>query len=341
MISSPDPESVSRIISPAGGTANPSQLKQRIDHPASPQGGKSLLLESRGVTSQKAPELWKSLTLHKLSVAAKLRSIGETKRALDLEECHTTFTVGQCKGCHQTEKFPNRCDRFYCPECQPRLQNDRADSVRWWTNELKQPKHVVLTVTNTSDLTQGHVKEIKKWFGRLRRTKFASNWEGGFYRIETSKEGPTWHLHIHSLIEARFIDRDGLETSWRKITNGAGYIVRVYDVRDRDYLREVTKYVVKSSQLACWSPVEINTFINAFDGVRSFGVFGCLYGKRTEWKEWIDSIKEHGHKCKCGCSEWWYFSELEWQAKDCVPNSPASSIPPPRSDFVQAEWHMP
>src|SRR6185436_2951465 len=83
-------------------------------------------VQNRGITQQK-PQLvlWARQTIHKNSVAAKLRSIGWTEQAAKLEHCHTRFTVGICNDCGKQSKFPNRCDQFYCPECQPRLQNDR------------------------------------------------------------------------------------------------------------------------------------------------------------------------------------------------------------------------
>lgn len=338
MLQEHEHESALEFRSAPGGSALARYLKARIDSNIPLPSAPPVLVQTRGTTQQIQSELWKRHTLHKLSLSAKLREIGETAIAAGLEHCHTEYTIGQCKGCSSVSKFPNRCDRFYCPECQPRLSKERADSVGWWAQEMKQPKHVVLTMKNTKDLTKGHVLEIKKNFTRLRRSIFASNWLGGFYNIEVTKESEDWHLHIHALVEARFIDRSLLEENWKRITNGIGYIVRVYDARERDYLKEVTKYAVKGSQLSAWTGKESLTFIEAFSGVKSFGVFGSLYGKRTEWREWINSGKTHGKICDCGCSEYWYFTELEWQAADCKPDLSTASIPPPTADFLNFEF---
>lgn len=325
-------------LPPSGGTEPPlSRVERWLNSDV--RTPEALKLETRGVTQQKKQlPLWAKQTIHKNSVAAKLRSIGEHDLAIGLETCHTSFTVAQCRCCHKHQSFPNRCDRFYCPECQPRLSRDREKAVKWWTETIDQPKHTVLTVKNVGDLTSGHVRQLKKWFTQLRRSKFASAWTGGFYSIEVTNEGRGWHLHIHALINARYIDQFLLSEKWAKITNGLGRIVKVNDARRVSYLKEVTKYAVKGNQLAAWSPEQIRTFIEAFDGVRTFGVFGELYGKRTQWKEWLKTITEFGTRCECGSSDFWFFSELEWIQKDLIPVPDRAPRPPPD---LQVTFHLP
>lgn len=300
--------------------------KPRFDLP-------SLQLERRGTTSQiHQGLLWQKCTIHKNTIAAKLREAARTSDALTLENCHTEYTVAVCNGCNSVQKFPNRCDLFFCPECQPRLSQDRKKAVEWWTREVAQPKHVVLTVKNTTELTHGHVQEFRSWFSKLRRTKFASNWVGGFYSIETTNEGEGWHLHLHALINAHWIDAFQLSKHWAKITNGLGRIVKVKDARGENYLAEVTKYCVKGVQLAAWTPSQICTFIDAFRGVRTFGVFGSLYGLRTKFRDWWKQVRGSKPKCSCGCCEARYFTESEWWIIENESHHNAQPIPPPLPD---------
>lgn len=325
-----------------------SPLALRVDFPTSVQ------LETRGVTSQvttladriehpqSQPEFWSRATTHKNSVAAKLRQAGRPVEAARLEQCHSTFTVCRCNDCARVRRFPNRCDLGYCPECQPRLAWERKESVTWWCREISQPKHVVLTVRNTADLQPGHVHEIKAWFSRLRRRKFASNWTGGFYSLEVTNEGKGWHLHIHALVDAQWINASQLAQEWNSVTRGAGHIVKVKDARQHNYLAEVTKYTVKGSQLAAWTPDQISTFITAFDGQRTFGVFGSLYGKRTEWREWIDSVRDAKPRCPCGSCNVTYYSEHDWLMLDLQPDqSQAHSRPPPREQTPDLNFSAP
>lgn len=332
------------------------------------------ILETRGTTShdgqptpeacrkEKQTELWRRQTVHKNSIAAKLREAGMTEEAQKLECCHSRYVVAICGDCGTIKKFPNRCDQGYCPECQPSLALERERQVGWWTAVIKQPKHVVLTLRNVPEITPGHLAEAKKYLARLRRTAFAtkatvwwydkatgqyrrlkswktadstgwtvksSPWRGGFYSIEITKENAGWHLHFHLLIDADFISQTLLSEAWRRITLGFSYIVKVKDCRRDDYLAEVTKYAVKGSQLAKWSPAEIKSFLSSFANARTFGVFGSLYGARTEFAEYIATMKAAKPKCSCGGCNVRYMDENLWMAEQCKPGRLAPARPPP------------
>jgi hypothetical protein len=273
-------------------------------------------------------EFWTRQTIFKNTVAAKLREAGRPDLANTLEDCHSSWTVALCGDCGAVRKFPNRCDSFFCPECQPRLSGERKKAVEWWTKLVTQPKHVVLTVRNLPELTKGHVQEFKRWFSRLRRRAFARNWQGGFYSLEVTNEGAGWHLHLHALIDAKWIDAAQLSREWCAVTGGAGYIVKVKDARREDYLAELVKYAVKGSDLAKWSGNDIVTFITAFLGVRSFGVFGSLYAARTRYAEFIATIRDAKPLCDCGSCNIRYYSEAEWLERDFKPTIPQPPKPP-------------
>lgn len=313
----------------------------------------SVILEGRGLTPQtelalhlrpfrhRQLEFWRQSTVHKNSVALKLREAGWLAEAAKLELCHSYYTVCICNDCKLVRRFPNRCDQFYCPECQHALQAERQKQVAWWAKECKHPKHVVLTIKNIPDLTPGHVDEFRRMFTRLRRRKFARNWVGGFYRMECTNEGRGWHLHLHALVESRYISQQQLQEEWRNITNGLGYIVKVIPVRGESYIHEVTKYVVKGSMLAKWQPASIVTFIHAFLNKRTFGVFGSLYAKRTEFAEWIASLKEARPKCVCGSCNVTYLDEARFLLLDCQPTIATRERPPPSSQLVFPDWFVP
>lgn len=305
-----------------------------------------LQLEQRGITEQETSRndtdsvdqnqfsLWSAATIHKNTVAAKLRQAGLTELAATLEHCHTIPTYALCTNCGRHQRFMNRCDNFICPECAPRRSNDRKRAVQWWSARISQPKHVTLTVKNTVEITKGHVQEFKRWFKNLRRSKFCGNWQGGFYTIEITNEGKGWHLHIHCLVDAVWIDAIGLSSAWIKATNGMGRIVKVKSARCESYLKQVTKYLVKGNQLAAWSPSQLAEFYGAFDGLRTFGVFGSLYGKRTEFAEWFKAMRDQKPACKCGCRDQIIFSEFAWLSRDLTSN-PVTEPRPPPPDYTQ------
>jgi len=223
---------------------------------------------------------------------------------------------------------------------------EKRKSVEMWTHYIGQPKHVVLTVKNMQNLTKADVQWFKQCWSKLRRTVFANAnttqayacdvathqlieryskpWRGGFYSLEVTKEANGWHLHLHALVDANFIDTYMLADAWHRCTGGRGYIVQVKDARDKSYLQEVMKYVVKGDQIASWPAPDILTFIRAFQGVRTFGVFGSLYAQRAEFRAMLDSLQAECHKCECGSDRFEILSIKEWEWRETT-----SGVPPP------------
>lgn len=301
-----------------------------LDAPETPRiEPHSLQLERRGVTSHAKQRLiWESELVFRDSILAKLRSIHKVHFAGKMIDCHTIPSFRKCTGCRKSTLFFNRCELFFCPICAPRLSRERKQSVEWWTKQISQPKHVVLTVRNTCDLSKPYVQFLKTQLGKLRRQKVFASVKGGFYSMEVTNEGRGWHVHFHLLVDSRWIDSSMLAVVWGKLVGQDFAIVKVKDCRGSQYLQEVTKYAVKGSELAGWTPAEIANFMESFDGVRFFGVFGSLFGKRTEWKEWIAAIREIKPVCVCGCDTWRILSpeELLWEEETA---GGLTGVPPP------------
>lgn len=300
--------------------------------PARAESSVQVRLETTGVTSQfRQAELFSVRLIHKQSIALKLREVGCLDIAEILQNCHSRKGFAECQGCRKTRVFWNRCDNFFCPACQPHLSADRAEAIEWWTHEVKQPKHVVLTARNSDTITFARVAWFKSCIGKLRRSKLARSWRGGTWALEVTNEGRGWHLHAHMLIDADYIEKSALALKWAKLVGQDFAIVAIKDARGKSYLKEVTKYAVKGSQLAKWTGLDIAAFIHAFQGHRTFGVWGSLYGKRTEWAEWLKSISSKRGTCECGCDRWKIFDEDSWEAHliELEAKSGKSSNPPP------------
>jgi len=118
-----------------------------------------------------------------------------------------------------------------------------------------------------------------------------------------TNESRGWHLHAHLLVESRWVDGAALAWEWAKQVGQKFSIVKVKDARCEDYLKEIAKYVVKSSELASWEAEEIAEFIVAFKGRRAFGVFGKLCGLRSQWKQDLRAVRDKRNRCKCGSND--------------------------------------
>ena len=296
-------------------------------------------LETRGITSHvlhthqvRNQEFWESRFDHKSAIAAKLREAGSFDLADSLDTCHTRYTVGHCLSCGHHWKFANRCDNKICPVCQPRIQRQRVKEVQWWTARIQQPKHVTLTLKNTQDFSKSHILEAKRMLTRLRRSTFARSWKGGFYSWEITNEGRGWHLHVHLLIDCKWIDAPGLAVAWNKATGGAGYIVKVRDARGQSYLHEVTKYVAKGAQVAAWSAIDVAAFAEAFEGLRTFGTFGVLWKQRPEWRRYLEACRRPAECPECSSERIIFSAEEDRQPASADPAEQPGIIPPSEDD---------
>ena len=127
--------------------------------------------------------------------------------------------------------------------------------------------------------------------------------------MEVTNEGRGWHVHLHVFCDARFVDARKLAVKWGKLMKQDFAIVKVIDCREKSYLAEVTKYVVKGSELVKWHAEEISQFIHAIRGVRFFATFGTLFKLRREVQAQIDFMKPDAKPCECGCTNFFYSNE--------------------------------
>lgn len=268
-----------------------------------------------GVTSQFSPELFDKEQLWASGVAAKLRQVNRADLATPLELCHSFQVHRICQGCHVDHPSPNHCDRFYCPMCISRLAWHRRRRIEWWTHQVTEPKHLVLTIRNTNILTKSYVQKFRKALSRLRRSQLFSRVRGGLLSLEVTNEGRGWHLHAHLLVDGDYIPAGALAQKWAKLVQQDFAIVKIKDCREKSYLIEVTKYAVKGSDLAAWEPSLIECFIDAFTGIRAFGTFGALFKDNALRSKQLSDLELPHQICsKCGAEDFWFLdeSEFEW-----------------------------
>lgn len=120
--------------------------------------------------------------------------------------------------------------------------------------------------------------------------------------MEITNEGRGWHVHLHILCDARWIDEKLLAIKWGKYMGQDFAIVKVLDARKKDYCSEVSKYVVKGAELVSWKPEEIAQFILAVRNVRFYATFGKLFHDARRIKAQLECNRPPPAPCKCGCS---------------------------------------
>lgn len=247
-----------------------------------------------------------------LTIAQKLKEAGLEEYAQKLEACHSKWTALRCKHCGKRYLFPKRCDLRFCPNCQHRLSIRRQRELEWWITLLNKPKHVVLTVRNAKELTADYIRWVKACFAKLRRRKFARSWKSGIYSVEVTNEGRGWHVHIHALVQAPWIDAKELARQWASLVGQDFAIVWVKQAADKGVAKEILKYAVKGNQIATWTPEEVRQYVLATEGVRLFGRFGELAGEAEKWKRELEELVDHGFRCECGSEEFEILRDLDY-----------------------------
>lgn len=290
-------------------------------------------LERRGITSQKPATLWQGNlfqkeTMWRDSIVTRLRGVGAEHLAQPLANCHQERSVRVCCRCKTPRIFWNRCELKHCPICAERLAKERRQTVEWWTRSIKQPKHVVLTARNTEDFSETYLRWFKEQFAKLRRRKLCSNWRGGFYSIEVTWKKEGAHVHLHALVDAKWIDAPTLAKVWGELMGQDFAIVKVKDARATDYLAEVTKYVAKGSEIATWPGEKMARFIEAIQDVRMFGVFGCLFKQRAQLRDFLKLLHSMRNVCSCGCRKFYVECADHWEALEEIRLSEHARPPP-------------
>lgn len=109
-------------------------------------------------------------------------------------------------------------------------------------------RFITLTLRGRSEPLRDTITRLYKSFARLRSRKL---WKravtGGvaFLEIKRSADCNFWHVHLHALVQGKFLEKRKLSGTWHTIT-GDSYVVDIAFVRDQaNAARYVAKYASK------------------------------------------------------------------------------------------------
>jgi hypothetical protein len=138
---------------------------------------------------------------------------------------------------------------------------------------MRAPKHLTLTLVNVPVLTRKFVRTMRGNFKKLMHRKFyREKVRGGLYVIEAVNKGKGWHVHLHVVIDARFLPQRKVSRDWKDLTGSS--IVWITKTRERDAaLRELLKYVMKRPTVSGRE----GEYNEALKGTRLVQPFGSIY----------------------------------------------------------------
>ncbi len=211
------------------------------------------------------------------SAYAMLDELEETRREVQLLNCHTLAYFARHKETGEVKIISQSCNLRWCPVCSKSKQALITKNVSNWLRMFKHPKILTLTKKHAERPLKEQIGELYKNFQNLRKRKFfKSAVTGGvwFFQIKRSKTDGLWHPHIHCLITGLFLPRDKLSKLWLKIT-GDSPVCDVRAVKDPDSAcRHVARYATSPANLDNLSACEIAEIIQACHGRRFLGTWG-------------------------------------------------------------------
>jgi len=186
----------------------------------------------------------------------------------------------------------NSCKLRWCPMCQIARQNYITQQVSTWFRQVHYPKLLTITLRHTSSPLKSQVDFLYKCFQKFRKRKFVSkHLRGGvwFFQVKKSKDGNTWHPHIHAMIDADFMDRKKLSSLWAEITGGSTVIdIRAIFDTDRA-VKHNARYCTTPMSLVDLPPWERYEVHDCFNKRRLVGCFGTARHISLRPKKPVDS----------------------------------------------------
>ncbi len=221
---------------------------------------------------------------YKQALVLALRACGRHSEADLVARCGEDFKVGKCLDCGAAPAFPITCDHRLCPDCAARRASLLVSEHQDMLKQLRYPKMLTLTFLSVAHLDKAYVRWARNCFTRLRRRKVMAGCWGGIYSFEVTHSAEYgWHLHIHSLIGAGYIDQGELSREWEQITGACVVDIRAVGSGAKEKwgaIKEVVKYPAKAASFLGEASL-VNEFLAATGGVNLAYGFGAMYRVRT------------------------------------------------------------
>jgi hypothetical protein len=160
---------------------------------------------------------------------------------------------------------------------------------------------ITLTLRGRKEPLNDTIDRLYKSFRSLRDTDFwTEKVKGGaaFLELTRGVKGDHWHVHLHIIADAQFIDKNRLSSLWKGIT-GDSFIVDIRRASEaKNVSMYVTKYVTKAlSGAVAMDAAALDEAVVSLKGRRLCMCFGTWYGtalSRDSETELADDILEAG-----------------------------------------------
>jgi len=199
------------------------------------------------------------------------------RQAAKMSECACSIHLFFDQDAGTVREYTHTCKARLCPHCGRRRSNHVAKQMYPLVDQMKQPRHLVLTVKSRPAELRDQAKDLVRWFAKLRRTPFwRKNVTQGVYTVEITVNERTglWHPHVHIIFDGQYLPQAKIRHLWHDITGGSE-IVWIEQAYNKDGLvRELCKYIGKPQKSEHWTDRQIIEYAQAVKGMRMVQTFG-------------------------------------------------------------------
>jgi hypothetical protein len=201
------------------------------------------------------------------------------------KNCGSQLTAEKSEAGDELRIRGSNCHDRFCAPCGVERGERIARNLATHCKD-RRLKFVTLTLRHRASALGPQVRRLLRCWRQLRATSFwRHSVAGGAYVIEIKISAATsmWHVHMHVILESRWLPQRRLSEVWHRVT-GDSFVVDVRQVADQARgIAYVTKYVGKPIDGSVYSvPDKVQEYILAVRGVRFCGTFGSWRGVQLE-----------------------------------------------------------
>ena len=191
--------------------------------------------------------------------------------------CHNKAVFARNETTGQVRVLAKSCHLRFCPICNRSRENMIRRNVSTWLQEKVYPKFLTLTLKNCKDDLHGEIVRLYDCFKKLRRIGLIKKrvksgvW---FFQVTRSKDGQSWHPHLHCILTGGYIPKRELMQAWWTLT-GESMIVDIKLIKDvKSAACEVARYAATACNLLSITTDDMFELDNALKNRRICGTWG-------------------------------------------------------------------
>jgi len=129
-----------------------------------------------------------------------------------------------CKCCGLPVIKAVACRVRGCPRCNALAFKKLESKFKFAISKMAAPSFLSLGYPNVPVLDRAALSYATEKFSKLRRSWCFSKVAGGFYDLDLTMNptSKTYNIHVHSVIDSPFLDRDALCGRWLELTSDKG-----------------------------------------------------------------------------------------------------------------------